>query len=92
MITPEQLEEFLYLPEPRRRLNEIVSDLCDGISIICTLPVPIKQDVFYLVIAEECRKIGVECKIFAYDALSYYPKTILPNVVGLGFLPVNRSV
>jgi hypothetical protein len=87
MITPEQLEEFLYLPEPRRRLNEIVSDLCDGISIICTLPVPIKQDVFYLVIAEECRKIGVECKIFAYDASELLPENYIAQCCGVRLSP-----
>ena len=87
MITSEQLEEFLYLPEPKRRLNEIVVDLCEGISIVCTLPVPINPVVIYSAVAEECAKVGLECKTFNYDAPELLPETCLAQCCSMNFSP-----
>lgn len=89
MITSEQLEEFLFLPEPRRRLNEIVNDLCDGKSVIHTLPASINPAIIYSIIADECRESGLEFNVFKYDDDDFelLPENFIAQCCGMSFSP-----
>lgn len=87
MIHPEQFEYFLYLPEPRRRMNEIVEDLCAGISVICTLPDPINPNDLCSVIAEKCRKNGLGCDKIENDDCEILPEHYIAQACGMMFSP-----
>ncbi len=86
MMIPEQLENFLYLPAPNKKLNELIDDICQGISVICTLPEQINPVAFYSVIDKKCRKNGLSCEILDDDC-DMLPENYIAQGYGIRISP-----